>query len=137
MSNTIASHGAPSGSVFGKIGEIIGTDIGVAYYKSELDTLNIGWGNPLTPTPTPTTTPTPTPVPFPTQSFLCTQIEATASVKCNNEFKLFYETDSVTNISINISWGRPATQEDPVYLFGNGAVASLFDNETSYFNTLI
>ncbi len=137
MSNTIASHGTPSGSVFGKIGEIIGTDVGVAYYKAELDTLNIGWGNPLTPTPTPTTTPTPTPVPFPTQSFLCTEIEATGSVKCNNEFKLFYETDSVTNISINISWGRPATQEDPVYLFGNGTVASLIDNETSYFNTLV
>jgi hypothetical protein len=136
MSNTIASHGLPSGSVFGKIGETIGTDIGAVYYKEEKDTLNIGWNTLFILTPVPTPTLTPTLIPFPTQSFSSNRLEATGSVKCNNEFKLFVKTDGTTNLSFNASWGRPATQNDPVYLFGNNTTSSLSNNETSYFSTI-
>lgn len=136
MSNTISSHGTPTGSVFGKIGEIIGTDLGIAYYKGDADTLNDGWGNPLTPTPTPTITPTPTPVPFPPQSFSSTQVEASGSVKCSNEFKLFFETDSITNISFAATWSRAASVNDPVYVFGNNTTSSLIGGETAYYSTV-
>ena len=137
MSTTIASHGTPTGSVFGVVGSTIGTDAGVAYLKIDSDTLNDGWGSPLTPTPTPTITPTPTPLPFPTQSFSCVSLEASSSAKCNNEFKLYWETDNVTNLSYLVSWTRPATSVDPVYVFGNNTTSSFTNNETSSFGTSI
>lgn len=136
MSNTISSHGAPTGSVFGKLGEVIGTDQGIAYYKEDADTLNDGWGNPLTPTPTPFPTITPTPIPFPPASFACIYFEATSSVKCNNEFKIEWSTDNVSNMSYIIRWSRPATILDPVYIMGNNATSSLINNQISYTGTL-
>lgn len=136
MSNTIASHGTPTGSVFGKIGEIIGTDVGRAYYKTEADTLNDGWGNPLTPTPTPSPTPTPLPPPI-TEYFECDSLQASGSVKCNNEFKLEWKTNASVGVSYTMKWSRPATVLDPVYVFGNGGTSSLVNGEVSYSNIIV
>lgn len=132
MSTTLSSHGTPTGSVFGKLGETIGTDEGRAYYKLEYDTLNIGWGSPITPAPTPTPEPTPTPIPYEANAFACTELEATGSIKANNELKLQFNTSAVTNLSFFATWSRATSLNDPVNISGYPAVTSLVDGETSY-----
>lgn len=131
MSNTISSYGTPTGSVFGKLGETIGTSEGKAYYKRDYDTLNIGWGDPLVPTPLPTPTPTSTPPPVPANAFGCTQLEATGSIKYNNELKLQWSGD-ISNINCFATWSRAASPNDPVNISGLFATASLKTGETRY-----
>lgn len=131
MSTTIASYGTPTGSVYGKLGEVIGTNVGRAYYKIEADTLNDGWGEPRTPTPTPTFTPTPTPTPIITK-FFCYLATCTGSVKCDNELKIDWRTNANASVNCVINWARPATVADPVRVFGNNTTSSLTNNETFY-----
>lgn len=131
MSNTISSHGSPSGSVFGKLGEIIGTDAGVAYLKREFDSRNIGWGDPYVSTVTPTPTPTPTIVPEITASFLCDEMQATGSTKCyGNEVKLVWRINDESQIAYTLNWDRAATAVDPVVLGGNLIAATLTSGTT-------
>jgi hypothetical protein len=128
MSNTIASHGTPSGSVFGKLGEIIGTDEGLAYLKQEFDSRNIGWGDPYVSdvTPTPTPTPTPTVDANMSASFSCNEIQITGSTKCyGNEVKLVWRIDSQSQTAYTLDWDRAATTLDPVVFNGNVVAATL------------
>jgi len=98
MSNTIASHGYPTGSVFGNIGEIIGTDVGQAYYKQLFDTQNVGWVNPRTPTPTPSPTPTPTPSPTPVPTYpINSQFVFTS---CTNNSMIIQYTPVPYNVNV-------------------------------------
>lgn len=43
MNNGLPSHGNPEGQVYGVIGDVISTDEGKAYIKTQHDTLNLGW----------------------------------------------------------------------------------------------
>lgn len=133
MSNIISSHGSPSGSVFGVIGDLIGTSEGKAYFKYNYDTLNIGWDAPSV-TSTPIITPTPSKTPYPPEAFYCTEIQASGSSKCNNECRLEWTTDGESTIVYGVNWSRPATNSDPLLIMGNlgGISSSLMDGSISY-----
>lgn len=122
MSNIIPSHNNPSGSVFGIIGDVIGTDEGIAYEKYRDDTLNTGWDVYIIPTQSLEPTPSPEPyIPYPIESFSCTALYATGSSRNGNECRLEWETDSSTVLRCEVSWSNQATNDDPVMLMGNNS----------------
>lgn len=133
MSNIIPSHNNPSGSVFGIIGEVIGTDEGKAYGKYDYDTRNIGWDIYRVPTQSIEPTPSPEPyIPYPIESFSCRYLYATGSSKNGNECRLEWETDSSTVLRCEVSWSNSATSADPVMLMGNNSPLGAITGGYSY-----
>lgn len=134
MSNIIPYHGAPTGSVFGIIGDLIGTDEGKPYIKYEYDSLNIGWDSPRSIPPVPTVTPTPSTTPYPVDTFFCEELYATGSSKCDNIVRLEWTSDGGDTIFYNIGWGRAATLNDPVLITGNinGVSSSLMNGVITF-----
>lgn len=133
MSITLSSHGSPSGSVFGNLGKIIGTDEGLAYLKIDHDSKNIGWGDPVPPSPTPTVTPTPTQTSLELTPFSCDEIQITGSSRClGNTINLYFKLDEPTNVLVEINASRISQVNDKVFATGSFIVESDFPVGTWY-----
>lgn len=131
MSKFISSHGSPTGSVFGKIGDIIGTNEGKVYVKYSNDSLNIGWEAPRPTPPPPSLTPTPTPTKPEKEALKFNELIATGYSDCNNECILEWAVNGNGSLHCEVNWTKPATQSDPVLVIGSGA-SSYTDGRTSY-----
>lgn len=133
MSNIIPSHKNPSGSVFGIVGDVIGTDEGKAYEKYLYDSLNVGWDIYRVQTQSVEPAPTPVPyVPYPVESFSCTALYATGSSKNGNECRLEWETDMPSVLRCIVSWSNAATSSDPVMLMGDNSPVGAITGGYSY-----
>jgi hypothetical protein len=120
MSFTLPSHGSPSGSVFGNLGKLIGTDEGIAYRKVEYDSRNIGWGDPVDPSVTPTVTPTPTPTSLELIPFSCDELQVTGSTRCrDNIVDLTFKLEEAADILVEINASRVSSAGDAVNVYGN------------------
>ena len=131
MSNFIASHGSPTGSVFGNVGDIIGTNEGKVYVKYSGDSLNVGWEVPRPTPPTPSNSPTPTPTKPPLEPLKFDELIANGCSECENECTLVWSLDSSAILRYEVNWTKQATSSDPVLIIGSGT-SSLTDGRTAY-----